>query len=204
MLKLVNRTLGVPVVRLLFAWTFATLPLVFLLLVLRILLRSLSRSIPFTLSLSLFFLCSPAASSATRRALHPRLRGSDNGGSALSSWFIASFDCQVHAGESTQPFPPSPSLPCRARCFLSCASSPTSSDSFRVARRILLRFPCRTYGDRECARECSYTSLDRGHARSEFMSSDILSVPRIPRTRKTCNENCNCLISRSQIGSRVY
>lgn len=76
--------------------------------------------------LSLFFL----RSSLPRKPLYPRLRSSDNGGLALSSWFIASFDCQVHAGESTRPHPP-----VCARCFLSYASSPTSIVSLRVARR---------------------------------------------------------------------
>jgi hypothetical protein len=69
------------------------LPLVFLLCL------SYVSSLSFCLSLSLF---SFSVSSLLRKPLHPWFRSSDNGGLALSSWFIASFDCQVHAGESTR------------------------------------------------------------------------------------------------------
>lgn len=102
-LKLVNRTRSSASRFTFCAGTFATLPLVFLLLVLRSS-PSSSLSLFISLSLGLFLLRSAtAASSLPRRTLHPRLRGSDNGGLALSSWFIASFDCQVHADESTRP-----------------------------------------------------------------------------------------------------
>lgn len=75
------------------------------------------RCLPFPLSPSLVILLlvlgTPACSSSfarlflRRQPSTPRLRGSDNGELALSSWFIASFDCQVHAAESVHP----PSFP---------------------------------------------------------------------------------------------
>lgn len=112
MLKLVNRTRSPRVVGLLFARPFATLPLVFLLLVLRIV---------------------PLPPSAERRESSPPPDSvaPTMVGPALSSWFIASFDCQVHAApaaESSRGFshPPPPV------CFLSYA--PTSTDQLRVVR----------------------------------------------------------------------
>lgn len=101
------------VVGLLFAWTFATLPACL----------SLPPAPP-PLVFLLLVLGTPACSSSfarlflRRQPSTPRLRGSDNGELALSSWFIASFDCQVHAAESVHPpsfprpprFSPSPPL----------------------------------------------------------------------------------------------
>lgn len=95
-------------------------------------------------SVSRFF---APASSLPRRTLHPRLRGSDNGGLALSSWFIASFDCQVHAGESTRR--PSRSLPPLLSLSLFrflVLPPPTSGVGRAVAFAALrLRFPYGTY-----------------------------------------------------------
>lgn len=99
----------------------------------------------FSLSLSLLSL----RSSLPRKPLHHGLRSPDNGGLALSSWFIASFDCQVHVGESTRPHP----LVC-ARRFLSYASSPTSTVSLHVARHRYVSLMKLTVT--MCARDRSY------------------------------------------------
>lgn len=105
-------------------------------------------------SVSRFF---APASSLPRRTLHPRLRGSDNGGLALSSWFIASFDCQVHAGESTRR--PSRSLP----LLLSLSLSPSFVFLYflprppaSAVRWLSPRYVCAsrmelTYGSRVCS-----------------------------------------------------
>lgn len=109
-------------------------------------LRDVASRIPFCLSygflsLSLFFL----RSSSPRRTDRSRLCGSDNGGLALSSWFIASFDCQLHAGESTRPS--SSSYVCSMLLLLCFVS-----DFGRLAPRCMppLRFPYITvrYSDR--------------------------------------------------------
>lgn len=116
-------------------------------------------------SVSRFF---APASSLPRRTLHPRLRGSDNGGLALSSWFIASFDCQVHAGESTRR--PSRSLPPLLSLSLPLSFSCTSSPDLRRRpcggfRRATFALPVwNLLTALVCARDRSPASLDRGHA----------------------------------------
>lgn len=129
-------------------------------------------SLPF----SLFFLrsCLP------RKPLHPRFRSSDNGGLALSLWFIASFDCQVHAGESTRP-----------------SSSPYVRDASSLMLRLQLRsshsalhaaatFPLWNLRW-PCALVIAPTRLDHSHIRSEF--SDILFEWRVLGICKVCDKS---------------
>lgn len=89
---------------------------------------SLSPLLPSPFVFLLLVLGTPACSSSfarlflRRQPSTPRLRGSDNGELALSSWFIASFDCQVHAAESVHP-PSFPRPPRFSSSSLSCRSS---------------------------------------------------------------------------------
>lgn len=179
MLKLVNRTPGVPVVGLLFAWTFlATLPLVFLLLVLRIFLLV---PLSLRLSFSLFFLRVhrplrlPRGEPSTPDSVAPTMEGTH----CLRGLSLPSIAKYTPASPPDR-FLSHPFSSCRVRCFLSSASSPTFSDSFRVACRV----PFVELTVTVSAPASALTSLDRGHARSEFMSSDILSERRV-RTRNS-------------------
>lgn len=128
-------------------------------------LRDVASRIPPPLVLRIFSLFL-LRSSLPRKPLRPRLRSSDNGGLALSSWFIASFDCQVHAGESDRP-PSSRMCPTR---FLSYASSPALRPSHSVlsVRRRYVSLMKLTVT--MCARD---RSLDHSHARDRSLSFPI-------------------------------
>lgn len=141
MLKLVNRTRRPPVVDLLFARTFATLPLVFA--------SCMSSESSLAPPLSRWRLRLLRRELSSNLSLPPQTpSGSDNGGLALSSWFIASFDSRVHDSVS-----PTVSFTSSLRTnsipySLSLSLSPLvcSLDFQRFAScRMPLHFPYRTY-----------------------------------------------------------
>lgn len=123
---------------------------------------SLLLSYESSLLLPLFFLpfMSPKEASPSRR-----FRSSDNGGLALSLWFIASFDCQVHAGESTRPSSP-PYVRDASSLMLRLQLRSSHSASHAAATFPLWnsRWPC--------ALVIIPTGLDHSHTRSQSEFSD--------------------------------